>query len=51
MPEGLFVVPKPINEPTLSYASESEERSNLKKMLVELRSKVLEIPLVIDSVR
>jgi hypothetical protein len=51
MPEGFFGVPKPINGLTLSYASESEERSNLKKMLAELRSKVLEIPLVIDSAR
>jgi 1-pyrroline-5-carboxylate dehydrogenase len=49
MPEGLFVIPKPSNEPTLSYAPGSEERSGLKKMLAELRSKVIEIPLIING--
>jgi len=49
MPEGLFVVPKPNNEPTLLYAPGSKERLDLKKMLFELRSKVFEIPIIIDG--
>ena len=49
MPEGKFVIPKPANEPTLSYALGSRERFELKKTLEELRSKVVEIPLVIGG--
>jgi 1-pyrroline-5-carboxylate dehydrogenase len=49
MPEGLFVIAKPNNEPTLLYVPGSEERLDLKKMLFELRSKVIEIPVIIDG--
>ena len=42
-------MPKPSNEPTLSYAPGSRERQDLKKMLIELRSKVIEIPLIIGG--
>jgi 1-pyrroline-5-carboxylate dehydrogenase len=49
MPEGFFSVPKPVNEPTLSYAPGSKEREDLKKMLVELRSEVIEIPLILGG--
>ena len=43
------MIQKPTNEPPLSYAPESAERSELKKTLVELRSKVIEIPLIIGG--
>ena len=49
MPEGVFLIQKPTNEPPLSYAPESAERSELKKTLVELRSKVIEIPLKVGG--
>src|SRR4030042_1739684 len=49
MPKEAFVIPKPINEPTLSYAPGTKERSELKKLLFELRSQVLEIPLIIGG--
>jgi 1-pyrroline-5-carboxylate dehydrogenase len=49
MSQAGFVVPKPINEPTLSYGPKTNERSELKKMLSELRSQVIEIPLIIDG--
>jgi 1-pyrroline-5-carboxylate dehydrogenase len=44
-----FVLPKPINEATLSYGPKTNERSELKKMLSELRSQVIEIPLIIGG--
>src|SRR4030042_3291582 len=49
MPEGTFLIQKPTNEPPLSYAPGSAERSELKKTLAELRSKVIEIPLIIGG--
>jgi len=49
MPEGFFKIPKPSNEVALSYAPKSKERAELKKMLSELRSKVIEIPLIING--
>lgn len=49
MNQAGFVIPKPINEPTLSYGPKTNERSELKKMLSELRSQVIEIPLIIDG--
>lgn len=49
MPEGFFKIPKPSNELALSYAPENKERAELKKMLAELRSKVIEIPLIING--
>ncbi|MFB3888569.1 MAG: L-glutamate gamma-semialdehyde dehydrogenase [Candidatus Bathyarchaeia archaeon] len=49
VPEGLFSVPEPINEVTLSYAPGSRERFELKEAISELRSKIIEIPLIIDG--
>jgi 1-pyrroline-5-carboxylate dehydrogenase len=49
MSQEVFVVPKPTNEPTFSYAPGTKERSELKKLLSELRSQVLEIPLIIGG--
>ena len=40
---------KPTNESPLSYAPKSAERSELKKTLANLRSKVIEIPLIIGG--
>ncbi len=49
MPQDFFFVPKPVNEPTLSYAPGTIEREELKKQLNELLDQVLEIPLVIGG--
>ena len=49
MPEGFFKIPKPSNELALSYAPDSKERTELEKMLSELRSKIIEIPLNING--
>src|SRR4030067_3130248 len=49
VPQGKFLIQKPTNEPPLSYAPESTERSELKKTLTELKSKIIEIPLVIGG--
>jgi len=43
------VVPKPINEPILSYAPGTPERAALKARLIELKSQEIEIPLIIGG--
>ncbi len=48
---GIFKVPEPKNEPILSYAPGTPEREELKKKIAELRSKVIEIPLIIGGKR
>ena len=49
MPKGIFNVPVAKNEPVLSYAPGSPERTEVKKMLEELRSKEVELPMVIGG--
>lgn len=49
MPKGVFAVPTPINEPIKSYAPGSPERAELKKMLADLRSVELDIPMYIGG--
>jgi 1-pyrroline-5-carboxylate dehydrogenase len=44
-----FTVPTPRNEPVKDYAPGSPERASLKAKLKELRSKTIEIPIVIDG--
>jgi 1-pyrroline-5-carboxylate dehydrogenase len=53
MSTGFFKVPVPKNEPVLSYAPGTKERTLLKKALEEARSKELDIPMYIgaDEVR
>lgn len=43
------IVPKPVNEPILSYAPGTPERSALKARLKELKSQEIEVPLVIGG--
>ena len=45
----IFQVPKPINEPVWNYAPGSPERAELKAKLAELRSQVIDIPLIIGG--
>lgn len=49
MSNGSFNTPFPTNEPVLTYAPNSPERKALKAELDRQRSKILEIPLVIDG--
>ncbi|MBD3160303.1 MAG: L-glutamate gamma-semialdehyde dehydrogenase [Candidatus Lokiarchaeota archaeon] len=44
-----FEIPRPENEPTLSYLPESKERAELKAKLKEMRSEKIEIPLIIGG--
>jgi len=47
--EGDHRPPTPINEPVLEYAPGSRERAELKAKLEDMKSEVVEIPLVIDG--
>lgn len=49
MSTGFFHIPFPKNEPVLSYAPGSKERTLLKKALAEARATVLEIPMYIGA--
>jgi 1-pyrroline-5-carboxylate dehydrogenase len=44
-----FRVPYPVNEPVYSYAPGSKEREKLKTALNDLKSRQIEVPLVIDG--
>ena len=44
-----YRIPKPVNEPVCGYVPGSPEREKLKAALNELKSKQIEIPLVIDG--
>jgi len=49
MLKGFFNVPVPVNEPIREYAPGSPERAELKAMLAELRSQVIDIPMYIGG--
>ncbi len=49
MSTGFFNIPVPKNEPVLSYAPGSKERTALKKALEEARAQVLDIPMYIGA--
>lgn len=49
MPKGFYTVPVPVNEPVKSYAPGSAERIAIKAMLIELRSKEVDIPMYIGG--
>jgi len=49
MSNAYFKVPLPINEPVKTYKSGSPEREELKKKLTELKSKQIEVPLIIGG--
>lgn len=46
---GQFSYPLPANEPVLSYAPGSPERTALKKTIAELKKKAIDIPMVIGG--
>jgi 1-pyrroline-5-carboxylate dehydrogenase len=45
----IFQIPEPVNEPILNYAPGSKERAELKAKIAELRSQVIDIPLIIGG--
>jgi len=49
MSNAYFRVPQPLNEPVKTYKPGSPEREELKKKLAELRSKQIEVPLIIGG--
>lgn len=49
MPKGIYIVPKPVNEPIKSYIPGSPERKELQAMLKKLRSEVIDIPMYIGT--
>lgn len=49
MSNAYFKVPEPINEPVKTYKPGSPERDELKKKLSELKSKQIEVPLIIGG--
>ena len=44
-----YRIPRPVNEPVYNYAPGSPEREKLKAALDDLKSKQIEVPLVIDG--
>lgn len=49
MPNGIFDVPYPINEPIYDYNPGSSEKAELKNALNDMLSKEIEIPMVIGG--
>ena len=49
MPNALFNIPLPKNEPVLSYAPGSPERKAIKAKLKEMGSQEIEIPILIGG--
>ncbi len=49
MPNGIFSVPTPYNEPILEYRSGSSEKKELKAKLQEMLNEEIEIPMVIGG--
>ncbi|HDY76245.1 MAG TPA: aldehyde dehydrogenase family protein, partial [Candidatus Marinimicrobia bacterium] len=49
MQNAKAIVPKPLNEPILSYAPGSPEKAALKKRIEELKSQEIEVPLIIGG--
>lgn len=49
MSQEIFQVPVAVNEPVKSYAPGTPEKAELKKVLDELMSKEVELPMIIDG--
>jgi len=49
MPKGVYNVPTVSNEPILTYAPGTPERTELQAMITELRSKEMDIPMYIGG--
>lgn len=49
MSKGFFKVPVAKNEPVLSYAPGTPERAEVKAMIKKMRSKVIDVPMIIGG--
>ena len=49
MSTGFYNVPIPVNEPIKSYSPNSPERAELQQTLKELRSNLVDLPMIIDG--
>lgn len=49
MSKGFFSVPRPVNEPVLSYAPGTGERAEVKAMIAKMRSEIIDIPMFIGG--
>lgn len=49
MSGGKYIIPNPVNEPILNYAPGSKERAELQAAIKELRSKEVDVPMIIDG--
>lgn len=49
MPKGIYQAPMGRNEPIMDYAPKSKERAELKREIENMRSQVIDIPMVIDG--
>ncbi|NCC72904.1 MAG: L-glutamate gamma-semialdehyde dehydrogenase [Sphingobacteriia bacterium] len=49
MSKGFFSVPRPVNEPVLSYAPGTRERAEVKAMIAKMRSEIVDIPMFIGG--
>jgi len=47
---GIFRIPRPVNEPCLLYASGSGERAALKAKLKEMIGTQVEVPMIIAGI-
>ncbi|MCS7081967.1 MAG: L-glutamate gamma-semialdehyde dehydrogenase [Bacteroidota bacterium] len=44
---GLYKIPRPTNEPVRSYAPGTPERTSLRRRIEQMRSEVIEIPVIV----
>ena len=49
MPNGIFAIPQPYNEPIWEYRPGSPEKAELKATLKDMLSKEIEIPMYIGG--
>lgn len=49
MSNAFYQVPKALNEPVLSYAPQSAERSTLKKTIASMKAQVIDVPMYING--
>lgn len=49
MSDSRYIIPNPTNEPVKTYAPGSKERGEVKEAIKELKSKEMDIPMIIDG--
>lgn len=49
MPNGVYRVPRPVNEPVKNYAPGSPERASIRARLTAMQAEVMEIPCIVGG--